>query len=181
MTESGTQYVPSTSIYVLTIKQYSDMVREQLPELKGEHILLEPEPKDTAPCIALSALHFLQKGEDDVLVTTPSDQYIPEGDSLWEALKQAESIAPSGCSIVTLGIVPTRPETGYGYILTEEPTEEGRALAAKAFIEKPPAERAKQLMEQKNVFWNSGIFIWMPSTICSFLFKPIQSVYGITI
>ncbi|SCW46963.1 mannose-1-phosphate guanylyltransferase [Paenibacillus tianmuensis] len=173
------QYVPSTSIYVLTTKQYSDMVREQLPELKGEHILLEPEPKDTAPCIALSALHFLQKGEDDVLVTTPSDQYIPEGDSLWEALKQAESIALSGCSIVTLGIVPTRPETGYGYILTEEPTEEGRALTAKAFIEKPPSERAKQLMEQKNVFWNSGIFIWKPSTIAYFMSRNQQEMWSL--
>ncbi|KEQ22673.1 mannose-1-phosphate guanylyltransferase [Paenibacillus tyrfis] len=171
------QYVPGTSIYVVTTKQYSVLVHEQLPELKHEHIIIEPEPKDTAPCIALSALHFLQKGEDDVLVTTPSDQYIPEGNSLWEALKQAEIVARSDRSIVTLGIAPTRPETGYGYIVTEEPTAEGQTLAAKAFIEKPSLERAKQLIGQKNVYWNSGIFIWKPSTIAHYMSRSQKDMW----
>ncbi|ULL17964.1 mannose-1-phosphate guanylyltransferase [Paenibacillus sp. H1-7] len=159
------QFLPLTSIYVLTTRQYSPMVFEQLPELKQEQILLEPEPRDTGPCIALAALHFLSGGNDEVLVTTPSDQYIPDAQALWEALLQAEQIAQKGRSIVTLGIVPTRPETGYGYIETEEPDGEGGVVVAKAFIEKPHLEKAKQLIQQKNMYWNSGIFIWKPSTI----------------
>ncbi|MBE1447147.1 mannose-1-phosphate guanylyltransferase [Paenibacillus sp. OAS669] len=164
------QWVPKASIYILTTREYSATVKEQLPDLDLAQILLEPEPKDTGPCIALSALHFMTKGENEVLVTTPSDQYIPDDKRLWEALLQAEAVAENGHSIVTLGIVPTRPETGYGYIETEEP-DSGGAVLAKAFIEKPPLDKAVQLFQQKNMYWNSGIFVWKPSTIAYYMTK----------
>jgi len=172
------RFLPLSSIYVLTTRQYSPMVAEQLPELKPEQLLLEPEPKDTGPCVALAALHFMTNGENEVLVTTPSDQYIPDAEGLWEALLQAEQIAQNGHSIVTLGIVPTRPETGYGYIETEEPKALGSAVLAKAFIEKPPLEKAKQLIQQKNMYWNSGIFIWKPSTIAYYMRQYQPEMWG---
>lgn len=162
------QWVPAASIYILTTREYSAMVKEQLPHLNTSQILLEPEPRDTGPCIALAALYFMTRGDNEVMVMTPSDQYIPNDKRLWDALIEAEEVAQESNVIVTLGIVPTRPETGYGYIETEEADGKG-AVLAKTFIEKPPLDKAIQLFHQKNMYWNSGIFIWKPSTIAYYM------------
>lgn len=158
-------WLPERSIYVVTSEEYASLVLEQLPNLNPAQVILEPAQRDTGPCMALTALHFLGRGDDEVLVTTPSDQYIPEMQLLQEALLRAEGAASMGKVIVTLGIVPTRPETGYGYIKAEPAQDLGQILKVEAFVEKPSLEKAHQYLEEGNMYWNSGIFIWKPSTI----------------
>lgn len=160
-------WLPAEHIYVVTTRQYKPLVLEQLPGLSEEQLILEPESKDTGPCIALTAIHFLEKNDNDVLVTIPSDQYIPNGDALMKALFVAERVADEEQAIVTLGITPTRPETGYGYIVADEGTDErpDPVHIVQRFIEKPPHAQAMELTKRSNVFWNSGIFVWKPSTI----------------
>ncbi|MUT68742.1 mannose-1-phosphate guanylyltransferase [Paenibacillus sp. NEAU-GSW1] len=160
-------------VYVAVSENYLPIVKEQLPSLPVKQLIIEPEQRDTAPCIALTASHFLKLSIDDVIVTAPSDQYIPSTEELMEALYAAETAAKDPGVVVTLGIVPTRAETGYGYIEANESEESGKyglyIKEVKAFIEKPSKERAEQLIQAANIYWNSGIFIWRPSTIACYM------------
>ncbi|MEV2909749.1 sugar phosphate nucleotidyltransferase [Paenibacillus larvae] len=163
------EFLPEEDLYVVTATCYLPLLLEQLPELHADQIILEPEQRDTAPCIALTALHFLRENCDDVLVTTPSDQYIGDVPKLKEALDKAAEVARQGNLIVTLGVRPTRPETGYGYMEYEEELSYGRAYPVKRFIEKPSFDKAVELLKHSCMLWNSGIFIWKPSTICFYM------------
>ncbi|XEC93404.1 mannose-1-phosphate guanylyltransferase [Paenibacillus tarimensis] len=162
-------WMPESSIYIVTTRQYLEIIREQLPRLAHDRIILEPEQRDTGPCIAFTALHFLRQSDDEVLVVSPSDHYISNGEALRKALIEAEKTARAGHNIVTLGIVPTRPETGYGYIEVEEDAREETPTRVKSFIEKPSKEKADHLFKRKDVFWNSGMFVWKPSTIAHYM------------
>ncbi|PKG22761.1 mannose-1-phosphate guanylyltransferase [Niallia nealsonii] len=159
--------IPLDKIFVITTKEYKDLVLEQLPELSDNNILLEPEQRDTGPCIALAAMHFLKKNDNEVLVVTPSDQCIKDNDNLIDKLFEAEKLALIENKIITLGVVPTRPETGYGYMQIEALHVNAVANERKVskFIEKPSLEQAEQLIKNHNTFWNSGIYVWKPSTI----------------
>lgn len=163
------EWLPKPSVYVCTTIKYVSLVREQLPDLADDQIILEPDQRDTGPCTALIASQFLNLGDDEVLVTTPSDHYIPDSKRLMEALLHAEEAALHDRAIVTLGIKPTRAETGYGYIRTKAGTSSHEARLVETFIEKPSAEKAEHLIQQDNVYWNSGIFIWKPSTIAYYM------------
>lgn len=171
-------YLAEEDVYVAVSENYLDMVREQLPELSVERIIVEPDQRDTAPCIALTASYFIKLELDEVIVTAPSDQYIPDSENLMEALRIAENAAKDDGVVVTLGIVPTRAETGYGYIEANERTRAVkyglRVREVKAFIEKPSKEKAEELILSSNMYWNSGIFIWKPSTIANYMneFQP---------
>ncbi|TMV53045.1 mannose-1-phosphate guanylyltransferase [Paenibacillus mesophilus] len=164
-----TQWLPEASVYVVTARSYKALVEAQLPELPDDRLLLEPEQRDTGPCIALTAYHFLSREDDEVLVTMPSDHYTDEPEELVMALRKAEKAAERNHAIVTLGVVPTRPETGYGYIRTSEVRTEDGLLEASSFIEKPPLEVAEKLVRDPGIFWNSGIFVWKPSTIAHYM------------
>lgn len=179
-------FLAEEDVYVAVSSNYWHLVKEQLPELDSEHIIVEPEQRDTAPCIALAANYFLRRNSDEVIVTAPSDQYIPEAAEWMEALRIAEYAAKDDGVVVTLGIVPTRAETGYGYIETDElaRTEKygHRVKEVKAFIEKPSREKAERLIASSNMYWNSGIFIWKPSTIAHYMeeFQPeMWSIFGL--
>ncbi|WP_309543453.1 sugar phosphate nucleotidyltransferase [Cytobacillus firmus] len=165
------QWLSSEKIFVVTTEEYLGLVMEQLPELSPEQVIVEPYQRDTAPSVALTALHFLDKGDDEVLVMSPADQYISNSEALKESLLLAEEIASDENAIVTLGIKPTRPETGYGYIKSEQENEEEQVLKVTEFIEKPSLNHAKDLVNNSNVFWNSGIFVWRPSTIAYYMKK----------
>jgi len=167
-------WMPEASIYVITTKQYESLVAEQLPELPESRLLLEPEQRDTGPCIALAAHHFLSRGEDDVMVTMPSDHFTEDTEELALALRKAGKAAENSHAIVTLGVKPTRPETGYGYIRTAEERTEDGLIKAHSFIEKPSLETAQVLIREPGVYWNSGIFVWRPSTIAYYmkLYQP---------
>ncbi|MEF3307221.1 mannose-1-phosphate guanylyltransferase [Paenibacillus sp. GYB003] len=161
--------LPESQLFVVTAKSYRSLVIEQLPELSEDRLILEPEQRDTGPCIALAAHFFLMRGDDEVLVTLPSDHYTDEPEELVGALRKAEKAADRRHTIVTLGVVPTRPETGYGYIRTSDVRLEDGLLEASSFIEKPALEVAERLIREPGVFWNSGIFVWKPSTIAHYM------------
>lgn len=176
--------LPEENVYVAVSENYLPIVREQLPELGENRIIIEPDQRDTAPCIALTASYFMRLERDEVLVTAPSDQYIPDTEELMEALRAAERAASHDGVVVTLGIVPTRAETGYGYIETiEDARHEGklgeRIKEVKAFIEKPTKEKAEKLIELPNMYWNSGIFIWKPSTIAGYMTKYQPQMWSV--
>ncbi|MCM3676444.1 sugar phosphate nucleotidyltransferase [Peribacillus simplex] len=159
-------WLPADKVFVVTTEKYLPLLIEQLPEIEKEQIILEPEQKDTAPCIAITALYFLNKQEDEVLVLAPSDQYIDDSKSLRNALSLAEDVAISEKSFVTLGVTPKKPETGYGYIQTKKDTKyDSSVFQVETFIEKPDIKTAEKLIKEENVFWNSGILICKPSTI----------------
>lgn len=157
--------VSEQRIYVATAALYRSLVREQLPELAENRMIIEPTQRDTGPCVALSALHFLQRQDDEVMVCLPSDQNIPDADALLEALTLGEEFAGASGHIVTLGVVPNRGETSYGYIQSERGSAPGQISKVSAFIEKPGEERAGRLADTPDVYWNSGIFVWKPSAI----------------
>lgn len=169
------RWVEPENIYVLTTGPYRSLVEEQLPVLKPGQLIIEPGRKDTGPCIALMASHFIRRGDDEVLVTAPSDQHISDWQALRDTLLQAEQVAASGHNIVTLGIQPTRPETGFGYIQAVPSESNDPVLPVVRFIEKPPLDVAKELLRHPGYYWNSGMFVWRPSTIAHYMqaFQPV--------
>lgn len=160
--------MPVENIYIITTAQYKNLIKDQLG-ISDEQILIEPAQRDTGPCMAFCARTFLKKQDDEVFAAVPADHYIPDANELLKALKAAEKIACRSNTIVTLGIKPDRPETGYGYIQCVK--KEDSVFRAKAFIEKPSYALAKTLYQMDHVFWNSGIFIWKPSTIAYYMEK----------
>lgn len=167
---------PVENIYIVTNAMYSGLVSEQLPELKPEQILTEPERKNTAPCITYAAAKIHAINPYATLVVAPSDHLILKEDKFTEIVQIAMETAASNDRLVTLGIKPTRPDTGYGYI---EFVEHGDVLAGqvrdvKHFTEKPNRELAEIFVKSGNYYWNSGIFVWRSSTILHALekFKP---------
>lgn len=167
---------PVENIYIVTNAMYSGLVSEQLPELRPEQILTEPERKNTAPCITYAAAKIHAINPEANLVVAPSDHLILKEDKFTEIVQIALETAASNDRLVTLGIKPTRPDTGYGYI---EFVEHGDVLAGqvrdvKHFTEKPNRELAEIFVKSGNYYWNSGIFVWRSSTILNALekFKP---------
>lgn len=161
--------VPTDNILIVTSEQYSDLVKEQLPMMKDENILLEPHRRNTAPCIAYATYKLYKKDPKAVVVVAPSDHLILNEDLFLSTISNALDYASEHNELFTLGIKPTRPETGYGYIQTnssERMEINGNvAYGVKTFTEKPNAELAKVLVESGEFLWNSGIFVWNLETI----------------
>lgn len=152
-------------IYIATNKNYRDLVRAQLPELPEENILCEPVGRNTAPCIGLGAVHIAKKYEDALMLVLPSDHLIKFNNMFLNALREACQVAEQGDNLVTLGITPAYPETGYGYIKFNPHASLGGAYAVERFVEKPTLEVAKEYLETEEYLWNSGMFIWKLSSI----------------
>ena len=164
-------------IYIATNRDYQELVRQQLPELPEENILCEPVGKNTAPCIGLGAVHMAKKYGDAVMMVLPSDHLIKYNSIFRSTLTDACSIAEQGSNLVTLGITPDSPETGYGYIkfLPEETL--GRAFEVERFVEKPDLETAKVYLATEQYLWNSGMFIWKVSTILENMKRHLPEIY----
>ena len=167
---------PAENIYIVTNASYAELVQEQLPELKASQVLLEPQRKNTAPCIAYAAAKIYSINPKATLVVAPSDHLILKEEKFTEIVHIAIETANADNKLVTLGIKPTRPDTGYGYI---EFTEKGDILPGqvrpvKHFTEKPHRELAEIFVKSGNYYWNSGIFVWKAQTILRALekFKP---------
>ena len=152
-------------IYISTNRAYRGLVMEQLPGIPLENILCEPVGRNTAPCIGLGAVHIAKKYEDAVMMVLPSDHLIKYNQMFLNALKDGCSIAEKGKNLVTIGITPDYPETGYGYIKFLPQQADGNAYAVDRFVEKPDMETAKEYLESEEYLWNSGMFIWKVSTI----------------
>lgn len=162
--ERFTTVCPMSNFWVVTSADYIDIVRAQLPELPEENILAEPCARNTAPCIAYACWKIRQKHPDANVVVTPADALVTDVEEFRRIIAQALDFAAGGERIVTLGIKPTRPETGYGYIAAETVGQEG-IVKVESFREKPCLEVAQQYLAAGNYFWNAGIFVWKVQTI----------------
>lgn len=156
--------IPTENILVLTNKAYVGLVKEHLPQLPDGNILAEPSRNNTAPCNALLALKIFAKNKNASLVIAPSDHVILKEEAFLNNIQKAVTFAEQNKALVTLGIQPTRPDTGYGYIEMGESKEEGVNKVLQ-FREKPNVETAKEYLKSGNYVWNAGIFIWTAEII----------------
>jgi len=151
--------IPAENIYVLTNKKYVDMIKDQVPQIKEEQIVPEPEMRNTAPSILLGALKIYKKNPKALTVVAPSDHWIKEEDEFIDSIQEAFNNIEDSDKLVTLGIEPTFPNTGYGYIKFNREDKES-LKKVDAFTEKPNKKKAKEFIEAGNYVWNAGIFIW---------------------
>jgi mannose-1-phosphate guanylyltransferase len=159
---------PAENIYIVTNESYKDLVLSQLPELSEEQVLCETSRRNTAPCIAYANYRILQRNPDANIVVAPSDHIILKEDVFTEVILAALEATKEHDWLLTLGIQPNRPDTGYGYIQFEEKEaceKDHRVKKVKTFTEKPQLEMAKEFLLSGDFLWNSGIFIWRLKTI----------------
>lgn len=156
--------VPVENIFVVTNQRYNELTLEQLPELKPEQILLEPCRRNTAPCIAYAAHHIHAINPNASMVVAPSDHLILKEEEFLNSLSNGLDFVSKHDALLTLGIKPNRPETGYGYIQASHQSLDG-FTKVKAFTEKPNLELAKVFLESGDFYWNSGIFLWNVQSI----------------
>ncbi len=156
--------VDKENIIILTNEQYADKVREQLPDLSDSQLLLEPARRNTAPCIAWAAHHIAALDPDASIIVTPSDHLITREAEFERCVRDGFEFVESHDALLTLGILPSRPETGYGYIQVGEKIE-GDIHKVKTFTEKPDLELAQTFIRTGEFFWNSGIFLWQARSI----------------
>lgn len=171
---------PIENVWVVTNKSYADIVREQLPMLPVGNILLEPCRRNTAPCIAYCSWKIKSIDPKANVVVSPSDHIVTDVTEFRRIIQMTLQFACETDSIVTLGMTPSRPETGYGYIqadMTAPSLREKELFRVDSFKEKPDLQTAKQYIEQKNFFWNAGIFVWNVSTIVN-AFRIYQPAIG---
>ena len=169
--------VAMEDIFIVTNRGYRELVRAQLPELPEGNILCEPVGKNTAPCIGLGAVHIAKKYGDAVMMVLPSDHLIKYTSLFLNTLTDACEVAEQGGNLVTLGIAPDCPETGYGYNKFQPEQTLGRAFAVERFVEKPDLETAKAYLASEQYLWNSGMFIWKTSTILKNLQTYLPETY----
>ena len=157
---------PMENFWVVTGRKYVDIVRQQLPEIPEDHILAEPAMRNTAPCIAYACWKIRQRHPEANVVVTPSDALVVNTYEFARVISKALEFTASDHRIVTVGIKPSRPETGYGYIAAGE-TAEDEILKVDSFREKPSLEVAQEYLSAGNYLWNAGIFVWNVETITS--------------
>lgn len=156
---------PVENMWVVTNEKYISIVREQIPDMPVDNILAEPEARNTAPCIAYACWKIRQKHPNANIVVTPSDALVINATEYQRVLVKALEFTSSKEAIVTIGIKPNRPETGYGYIAAAESTSVDEIYKVEAFKEKPNSETAVQYLAEGNYYWNAGIFVWNVETI----------------
>jgi len=175
------QTVPSENVLVLTNEKYKDLVNEQLPEVRDENIVLEPAMRNSAPCILLAALKIYKANPDGVMIVAPSDHWIENEKAFLTDLNTAFEACAEDASeeklLVTLGIEPTFPHTGYGYI--QYNASSAAVKGVKAFKEKPDYATAKQFLAEGNYSWNAGIFIWSARAIIEAFEKYLPEMYAL--
>ncbi len=158
-------FIPKENIFIVTSDEYTSIVQKQLPDLPVENILSEPSRKNTAPCIAYISFKLLQKDPEASLIVAPSDHLILDNERFKEITLQALSFVGHIKSLVTLGIHPTYPNTGYGYIQHDAlPVADG-IYKVKTFTEKPNLELAKTFLSSGDFLWNAGIFVWQVKNV----------------
>lgn len=169
--------VDMEDIYISTNKEYLSLVTAQLPNIPKENIICEPVGRNTAPCVALGAAIIGAKYEDALMMVLPSDHLIKYSSMFQTTLKDACDVAEKGDNLVTVGIAPDHPETGYGYIKFKNEITEGRAFKVEKFVEKPSLEKAKEYLAEDDYLWNSGMFLWKVSSVMERFKTLIPEVY----
>lgn len=158
--------VGTDNIILVTNRQYADIVRRQLPEVKESNILLEPARRNTAPCVCWAAHHILALDPEASIVTLPSDHLVLKEEEFRKAIDEGLTFVEQGDRLLTLGIQPSGPNTGYGYIQQGVPVEGFPGIRkVKSFTEKPDLAMARLFLESGEFFWNAGIFLWTAKSI----------------
>ncbi len=163
------QLCPPENIYFITNKEYSDLLREQLPEVPEANIIAEPSRKNTAPCAAYFAHKIHALNPDANIILSPADHLILDERAFESTMQESLELVSKNDVLLTLGIQPTRPDTGYGYIQYAQKEMPERMYRVKIFTEKPPLELAKTFLESGDFLWNSGLFIWNARTVLAAL------------
>ena len=173
--------IPIERVFVCTGEMYVNLVKEQLPELPEQNIIIEPEGRNTAPCIALSAFVIKKYYKDANMIVLPSDHLISDEDEFRNVIKNAdEFVRENKEAIITLGMEPTRAETGYGYIRygkDEKEINNHKVIKVDAFVEKPNKEKAEAYIKEGNYLWNGGMFLWSADNILNQIEKYSNDTY----
>ncbi|OUR99372.1 mannose-1-phosphate guanylyltransferase [Flavobacteriales bacterium 33_180_T64] len=156
--------IPKENIFILTNERYNDLVFEQLPEVTKRQVVLEPEMRNTAPCILYAALKIQKENEDAVMIVAPSDHWIEDENAFTQNVQQAFDFCSQNDALMTLGIQPTFPNTGYGYIEYDKSSNDS-IKNVNQFREKPDYNTAKDFIDQGNFLWNAGIFMWSVKSV----------------
>lgn len=176
--ERFARIIPADHIIISTQARYYDLVREQVPEVLKENIFLEPYCRNTAPCLTLAALKLLKRDPEAVMIATPADHVIYDDDVFKSTILKALDYASGHDCLITLGIVPDRPDTNFGYIqaVYGQDQNSGEPIKVKTFTEKPGEELAEIFFHSGEFFWNSGIFVWQARTIKGELDKYMPEI-----
>lgn len=166
------QFIPEDNILILTNKAYHNLVKEQIPQISEENIVLEPSMRNTAPCILYASMKIAKRNKDAVVIVAPSDHWIEQEVVFQSDIEHCFSICKKQDVLMTLGITPAFPNTGYGYIQYDT-TSQNSAKRVVQFTEKPNYFKAKQFIEAGNYLWNAGIFVWNIQSIIK-AFKEYQ-------
>ena len=156
--------IPKENIFILTNEKYNDLVLEQLPDVEQRQVVLEPAMRNTAPCILYAALKIQKENPDAVMIVAPSDHWIEDENQFMKNVETCFEMCQQKPVLATLGIQPTFPNTGYGYIEFDTASEDP-IKKVNQFKEKPTYEKAKEYLAQGNYLWNAGIFMWSVTTI----------------
>ena len=175
--ERYAKLVAPENIYVVTAQDYADIVQKQLPDLPVENILAEPSRKNTAPCIAYIAFKLLNKDPEAVMVAAPSDNLVLETKEFIRTANRALDFVDHINALVTIGIKPTYPNTGYGYIQHDTMEVSSEIFKVKTFTEKPNAELAKTFLASGDFLWNAGIFTWKVKNIIAAFEKHLPEMH----
>lgn len=151
---------PEENIYIISNRDYYQLIKEQLPAMTDDQILLEPQLRNTAPCVAYAVHKIAQKNPDANLIVSPADHLILKQDQFKQVTLKAFEEASKKNVLITFGITPTRPDTGYGYIEYDQSNYENGVYKVSAFKEKPDLPTAEAFLKAGNFVWNSGIFVW---------------------
>lgn len=168
--------VPKENIYIVTNEDYTLLVAEQLPDLKPEQILQEPVRRNTAPCIAYACDKIYNLNKNASVIISPSDHLVLQEDKFLSVMARCVSLVENNDFLVTIGIKPTKPATGYGYIqFLDEHSPDG-FYKVKTFTEKPTLEIAKTFLQSGDFLWNSGMFVWKASAIMDAIRKYLPEI-----
>jgi mannose-1-phosphate guanylyltransferase len=172
--------IPQDNIWVVTNPHQKSIIQTHVPEIDDKHFIIEPMGKNTAPCIGLAAVYLRHVDPDATMIVLPADHRIMEAERFRECLQIAVEQAEKAQCLVTIGIRPTRPETGYGYIQTEIPydSKAQQVFRVKTFAEKPNLNTAQLFLKSGDFLWNSGIFVWTVDSIMAEIEEHLPELYA---
>lgn len=170
--------MPKENIFIVTNEIYRELIKKQLPEITDNQIVGEPSLRNTAPCIAYATYKILKKNSKANCVVAPSDHLIMDTEGFHQTISTALDFTENHDALVTLGIKPNRPDTGYGYIQYHEKSDD-KVYPVKTFTEKPSLELAKTFLESGDFLWNAGIFVWKAQTIANAFEKHLPDLFQV--
>ena len=173
------QFVPKENIYIVNSQQYESIVIKQLPNINPENILCEPSRKNTAPCVAYISYKLQQLNPKSNLICAPADHLVSDTTAFTKVSIEALDFTAKHNALLTLGIKPTNPNTGYGYIQYEEQSVTDNVYKVKTFTEKPDVELAKTFIASEDFLWNAGIFVWQTKNIINAFEKYLPEIHEV--